>query len=82
MLNCTVYLFLCLFQAKITGTIWKEIDDQEVFKVLDLEEFQKSFSAYQRPTVMQHTHTKQHLKKELVRLAHALTAVSKASVSV
>ncbi|XP_005801208.1 disheveled-associated activator of morphogenesis 1 [Xiphophorus maculatus] len=37
-------------EAKITGTIWKEIDDKDVFKVLDLQEFQKTFSAYQRPT--------------------------------
>ncbi|PWA16609.1 hypothetical protein CCH79_00004445, partial [Gambusia affinis] len=36
-------------EAKITGTIWKEIDDKDVFKVLDLQEFQKTFSAYQRP---------------------------------
>uniref|UniRef100_A0A096M3A8 Dishevelled associated activator of morphogenesis 1 n=1 Tax=Poecilia formosa TaxID=48698 RepID=A0A096M3A8_POEFO len=35
-------------EAKITGTIWKEIDDKDVFKVLDLQEFQKTFSAYQR----------------------------------
>ncbi|XP_015832284.3 disheveled-associated activator of morphogenesis 1 [Nothobranchius furzeri] len=37
-------------QIKIEGTIWKEIDDLETFKVLDLEEFQKMFSAYQRST--------------------------------
>lgn len=41
----------CLFQNKIEGTIWKEIDDLKVFKVLDLEEFQKTFSAYQKPQV-------------------------------
>ncbi|XP_041809592.1 disheveled-associated activator of morphogenesis 1 [Chelmon rostratus] len=36
-------------ENKIEGTIWKEIDDLKVFKVLDLEEFQKTFSAYQKP---------------------------------
>uniref|UniRef100_A0A3P8SEZ6 Dishevelled associated activator of morphogenesis 1b n=1 Tax=Amphiprion percula TaxID=161767 RepID=A0A3P8SEZ6_AMPPE len=30
-------------------TIWMEIDDLNVFKVLDLEEFQRMFSAYQKP---------------------------------
>nr|XP_019940231.1 PREDICTED: disheveled-associated activator of morphogenesis 1-like [Paralichthys olivaceus] len=34
---------------KTEGTIWKEIDDMKVFKELDLEEFQRTFSAYQRP---------------------------------
>uniref|UniRef100_A0A4W6FG01 Dishevelled associated activator of morphogenesis 1b n=1 Tax=Lates calcarifer TaxID=8187 RepID=A0A4W6FG01_LATCA len=38
-----------LSSNKTEGTIWKEIDDLEVFKVLDLEEFQKTFSAYQKP---------------------------------
>ncbi|XP_039641828.1 disheveled-associated activator of morphogenesis 1 isoform X2 [Perca fluviatilis] len=34
---------------KINGTIWKEIDDAKVFKVLDLDELQRTFSAYQKP---------------------------------
>uniref|UniRef100_A0A672J8Q4 Disheveled-associated activator of morphogenesis 1-like n=1 Tax=Salarias fasciatus TaxID=181472 RepID=A0A672J8Q4_SALFA len=38
-----------LSSNKIEGTIWKEIDDLNAFKVLDLEEFQKTFSAYQKP---------------------------------
>ncbi|KAM4540814.1 disheveled-associated activator of morphogenesis 1 [Fundulus diaphanus] len=37
-------------ETKIAGTIWKDIDDRDVFKVLDLGEFQTTFSAYQRPT--------------------------------
>lgn len=45
----------CVFQNKIEGTIWKDIDDVKVFKVLDLEEFQKTFSAYQKPQVIHHT---------------------------
>ncbi|XP_037096556.1 disheveled-associated activator of morphogenesis 1 isoform X1 [Syngnathus acus] len=36
-------------ESKIKGTIWTEIDDLEAFKVLDLAEFQQTFSAYQRP---------------------------------
>ncbi|KAM4542826.1 disheveled-associated activator of morphogenesis 1-like [Odontesthes bonariensis] len=37
-------------ENKLEGTIWEEIDDLKVFRVLDLEEFQSTFSAYQRPT--------------------------------
>uniref|UniRef100_A0A4W3GIN6 Dishevelled associated activator of morphogenesis 1b n=1 Tax=Callorhinchus milii TaxID=7868 RepID=A0A4W3GIN6_CALMI len=33
---------------KLVETIWEEIDDTKVFKVLDLEEIEKTFSAYQR----------------------------------
>ncbi|XP_035466089.1 disheveled-associated activator of morphogenesis 1 isoform X2 [Scophthalmus maximus] len=36
-------------KSKTAGTIWKEIDELKVFKDLDLEEFQRAFSAYQRP---------------------------------
>ncbi|XP_030580849.1 disheveled-associated activator of morphogenesis 1 [Archocentrus centrarchus] len=36
-------------ESNIEGTIWEEIDDINVFKVLDLEEFQRTFSAYQKP---------------------------------
>lgn len=36
-------------ESKLEGTIWKNIDDLKVFKVIDLEEFQKTFSAYQKP---------------------------------
>ncbi|XP_041107066.1 disheveled-associated activator of morphogenesis 2-like isoform X1 [Polyodon spathula] len=37
-----------LGENKISGTIWHEIDDMQAFKVLDLEDFEKMFSAYQR----------------------------------
>uniref|UniRef100_A0A8C1NGJ3 Dishevelled associated activator of morphogenesis 2 n=1 Tax=Cyprinus carpio TaxID=7962 RepID=A0A8C1NGJ3_CYPCA len=40
-----IFLF---FQNKITGTIWFEIDDRRAFKVLDLKDIEKMFSAYQR----------------------------------
>uniref|UniRef100_A0A4W3GIM8 Dishevelled associated activator of morphogenesis 1b n=1 Tax=Callorhinchus milii TaxID=7868 RepID=A0A4W3GIM8_CALMI len=35
-------------ENKLVETIWEEIDDTKVFKVLDLEEIEKTFSAYQR----------------------------------
>uniref|UniRef100_A0A8C6UPK4 Uncharacterized protein n=1 Tax=Neogobius melanostomus TaxID=47308 RepID=A0A8C6UPK4_9GOBI len=34
----------------VNGTIWEDIDDLKVFKTLDLDEFQRTFSAYQKPT--------------------------------
>ncbi|CAL9686933.1 unnamed protein product [Knipowitschia caucasica] len=36
-------------ENKINGTVWEDIDDLKVFKTLDLDDFQKTFSAYQRP---------------------------------
>uniref|UniRef100_A0A3B3QH83 Dishevelled associated activator of morphosis 2 n=1 Tax=Paramormyrops kingsleyae TaxID=1676925 RepID=A0A3B3QH83_9TELE len=33
---------------KINGTIWHDIDDLRAFKILDLKEIEKTFSAYQR----------------------------------
>ncbi|XP_069772982.1 disheveled-associated activator of morphogenesis 1 isoform X2 [Narcine bancroftii] len=35
-------------ENKLVDTIWMEIDDLKVFKVLDLEDIEKTFSAYQR----------------------------------
>lgn len=35
-------------ENKVNGTIWEDIDDLKVFKTLDLEDFQKTFSAYQK----------------------------------
>uniref|UniRef100_A0AAR2L7P4 Disheveled-associated activator of morphogenesis 2 n=1 Tax=Pygocentrus nattereri TaxID=42514 RepID=A0AAR2L7P4_PYGNA len=40
-----------LGENKITGTIWHDIDDLRAFKVLDLKEIEKMFSAYQRQQV-------------------------------
>ncbi|KAG9468476.1 hypothetical protein GDO78_022678, partial [Eleutherodactylus coqui] len=37
-----------LNEDKISGTIWNDIDDIRAFKTLDLEEFERMFSAYQR----------------------------------
>uniref|UniRef100_A0A671NDY8 Disheveled-associated activator of morphogenesis 1-like n=1 Tax=Sinocyclocheilus anshuiensis TaxID=1608454 RepID=A0A671NDY8_9TELE len=33
---------------KLEGTVWADIDDSKVFKILDLVDIEKTFSAYQR----------------------------------
>uniref|UniRef100_A0A8C8MLC6 Disheveled-associated activator of morphogenesis 1 n=1 Tax=Oncorhynchus tshawytscha TaxID=74940 RepID=A0A8C8MLC6_ONCTS len=33
---------------KLEGTVWTDVDDIKVFKILDLEDIEKTFSAYQR----------------------------------
>ncbi|XP_023619011.1 disheveled-associated activator of morphogenesis 1 isoform X2 [Myotis lucifugus] len=35
-------------ENKLEGTVWTEIDDSKVFKILDLEDLERTFSAYQR----------------------------------
>ncbi|XP_041132548.1 disheveled-associated activator of morphogenesis 1-like isoform X2 [Polyodon spathula] len=35
-------------ENKLEGTLWTEVDDAKVFKVLDLDDIEKTFSAYQR----------------------------------
>uniref|UniRef100_A0A8C2FYU0 Dishevelled associated activator of morphogenesis 2 n=1 Tax=Cyprinus carpio TaxID=7962 RepID=A0A8C2FYU0_CYPCA len=45
-----------LGENKITGTIWFEIDDRRAFKVLDLKDIEKMFSAYQRQQKMNPNH--------------------------
>ncbi|XP_056674156.1 disheveled-associated activator of morphogenesis 2 isoform X1 [Monodelphis domestica] len=37
-----------LNEERISDTVWNEIDDLRVFQVLDLEDLEKMFSAYQR----------------------------------
>uniref|UniRef100_UPI00398E638B disheveled-associated activator of morphogenesis 2 isoform X2 n=1 Tax=Pristiophorus japonicus TaxID=55135 RepID=UPI00398E638B len=37
-----------LAENRIGGTVWNEIDDLRAFNTLDLEDFEKMFSAYQR----------------------------------
>lgn len=37
-----------LNEERVSGTVWNEIDDSQVFRILDLEDFEKMFSAYQR----------------------------------
>ncbi|XP_008166461.2 disheveled-associated activator of morphogenesis 1 isoform X1 [Chrysemys picta bellii] len=35
-------------ENKLAGTVWTDIDDAKVFKILDLEDLERTFSAYQR----------------------------------
>ncbi|NWW82578.1 DAAM2 protein, partial [Climacteris rufus] len=35
-------------ENKLAGTVWTNIDDTKVFKILDLEDLERTFSAYQR----------------------------------
>ncbi|XP_064600215.1 disheveled-associated activator of morphogenesis 1-like [Liolophura sinensis] len=35
-------------ENKLVGTVWRDMEDEKLYKVLDLEEFEKTFSAYQR----------------------------------
>ncbi|XP_017200586.2 disheveled-associated activator of morphogenesis 2 isoform X8 [Oryctolagus cuniculus] len=37
-----------LNEERVPGTVWNDIDDMHVFRILDLEDFEKMFSAYQR----------------------------------
>ncbi|XP_077443156.1 disheveled-associated activator of morphogenesis 1b isoform X1 [Stigmatopora argus] len=37
-----------LAENKLQGTVWMEVDDARVFQILDLEDIEKTFSAYQR----------------------------------
>ncbi|KAJ8341277.1 hypothetical protein SKAU_G00335680 [Synaphobranchus kaupii] len=37
-----------LAENKLEGTVWTEVDDIKVFKILDLEDIERTFSAYQR----------------------------------
>uniref|UniRef100_A0A8C7G6I9 Dishevelled associated activator of morphosis 1 n=1 Tax=Oncorhynchus kisutch TaxID=8019 RepID=A0A8C7G6I9_ONCKI len=43
---------------KLEGTVWTDVDDIKVFKILDLEDIEKTFSAYQRQQVYS---TSQHI---------------------
>ncbi|KAK1338445.1 hypothetical protein QTO34_001561 [Cnephaeus nilssonii] len=37
-----------LNEERVPGTVWNEIDDMQIFRILDLQDFEKMFSAYQR----------------------------------
>uniref|UniRef100_A0AAY4B4B0 Dishevelled associated activator of morphogenesis 1b n=1 Tax=Denticeps clupeoides TaxID=299321 RepID=A0AAY4B4B0_9TELE len=43
-----------LAENKLEGTVWADVDDGKVFKILDLEDIEKTFSAYQRQQVLYH----------------------------
>uniref|UniRef100_A0A9J7ZZQ9 Dishevelled associated activator of morphogenesis 2 n=1 Tax=Cyprinus carpio carpio TaxID=630221 RepID=A0A9J7ZZQ9_CYPCA len=55
-LQSSFLIIFLFFQNKITGTIWFEIDDRRAFKVLDLKDIEKMFSAYQRQQKMNPNH--------------------------
>lgn len=48
-------------QNKLEGTVWSDIDDGKVFKILDLEDIEKTFSAYQRQQVSTIYHFVSHI---------------------
>ncbi|XP_064420822.1 disheveled-associated activator of morphogenesis 1 isoform X2 [Latimeria chalumnae] len=56
-------------EKKLEGTLWTDIDDVKVFKVLDLEDIERTFSAYQRqqkePDANDDTLGSKHKVKEL-----------------
>ncbi|MED6249479.1 Disheveled-associated activator of morphogenesis 1 [Ataeniobius toweri] len=41
-----------LAENKLEGTVWMDVDDTRVFKILDLNDIEKTFSAYQRQQVV------------------------------
>uniref|UniRef100_A0A8C3LQM2 Dishevelled associated activator of morphogenesis 1 n=1 Tax=Chrysolophus pictus TaxID=9089 RepID=A0A8C3LQM2_CHRPC len=53
---------------KLAGTVWTDIDDAKVFKILDLEDLERTFSAYQRQQkedAIDDTLSSRHKVKEL-----------------
>ncbi|NXL50904.1 DAAM1 protein, partial [Podilymbus podiceps] len=57
-----------VLQNKLAGTVWTNIDDAKVFKILDLEDLERTFSAYQRQQkedAIDDTLSSRHKVKEL-----------------
>ncbi|NXE00754.1 DAAM2 protein, partial [Chaetorhynchus papuensis] len=55
-------------ENKLAGTVWTKIDDTKVFKILDLEDLERTFSAYQRQQkedAIDDTLSSRHKVKEL-----------------
>ncbi|NWX18213.1 DAAM1 protein, partial [Aegotheles bennettii] len=55
-------------ENKLAGTVWTDIDDAKVFKILDLEDLERTFSAYQRQQkedAIDDTLSSRHKVKEL-----------------
>uniref|UniRef100_A0A8C0UTK4 Dishevelled associated activator of morphosis 1 n=1 Tax=Cyanistes caeruleus TaxID=156563 RepID=A0A8C0UTK4_CYACU len=53
---------------KLAGTVWTNIDDTKVYKILDLEDLERTFSAYQRQQkedAIDDTLSSRHKVKEL-----------------
>ncbi|KAL3874321.1 hypothetical protein ACJMK2_037352 [Sinanodonta woodiana] len=40
-----------LSEGTLSGTVWSEIDESKIYHLLDLEEFEKTFSAYQKKQI-------------------------------
>ncbi|XP_064195538.1 disheveled-associated activator of morphogenesis 1-like isoform X2 [Anguilla rostrata] len=53
-----------LSENKLEGTVWTEVDDVRVFKILDLEDIEKTFSAYQRQQGSRIQQARPQLQKE------------------
>ena len=49
-------MLLSSAQNKLEGTVWMDVDDAKVFKILDLDDIEKTFSAYQRQQVLRAKH--------------------------
>ncbi|NXY75584.1 DAAM2 protein, partial [Glareola pratincola] len=57
-----------VLQNKLAGTVWTDIDDTKVYKILDLEDLERTFSAYQRQQkedAIDDTLSSRHKVKEL-----------------
>ncbi|XP_053922683.1 disheveled-associated activator of morphogenesis 1 isoform X2 [Cuculus canorus] len=55
-------------ENKLAGTVWTDIDDTKVYKILDLEDLERTFSAYQRQQkedAIDDTLSSRHKVKEL-----------------
>ncbi|NWH73243.1 DAAM2 protein, partial [Piaya cayana] len=55
-------------ENKLAGTVWTNIDDTKVYKILDLEDLERTFSAYQRQQkedAIDDTLSSRHKVKEL-----------------
>ncbi|NWY71142.1 DAAM2 protein, partial [Erithacus rubecula] len=55
-------------ENKLSGTVWTNIDDTKVFKILDLDDLERTFSAYQRQQkedAIDDTLSSRHKVKEL-----------------
>uniref|UniRef100_A0A8C4L3J4 Dishevelled associated activator of morphogenesis 2 n=1 Tax=Equus asinus asinus TaxID=83772 RepID=A0A8C4L3J4_EQUAS len=59
-------------QERVPGTVWNEIDDMQVFRILDLEDFEKMFSAYQRHQVRPYYSLYSHIKQRNIILSISL----------
>lgn len=50
-IQINIYLTKYFLQSKLEGTVWEELDDTRLYKEIDLRDFDKTFSAYQKQQV-------------------------------